>query len=222
MNAHATMSLPRKPHGSAVIIALCSALVSCLPAAIAQTAPAGASAPELPAVSARDASRPSPLPAWGLPGWGMPGWGMMAHPFESAGVEPGLTGRMGAAWGMMRGRHPDLWGGLDPWSVPDAGVAALGLSDEQAQRIDQIHEDVRQKLWPALGQMQAERFRLRQLHRVDRLDSAAIAEQQRKIDDIRRQVLRAHLDSRTQIEAVLSPEQRRLFRGMHSRWLLDD
>ena len=222
MNAGASLSPARNLRGAGAFVALFSAMVFCAPSAMSQGAPAGAVSTEAPSANARETSRLSPIPAWGLPGWGMPGWGMMTHPFESTGSDPGVVGRPAGPWGMMRGRHPDFWGGLDAWSVPDSGVAALGLTDEQAQRIDQIHEEVRQKLWPVLGQMQTERFRLRQLHRVDRLDVAAIAEQQRKIDDIRRQVLRAHLDSRAQIEAVLNPEQRRLFRGMHSRWLLDD
>ncbi len=146
----------------------------------------------------------------------MPGWGMMGRPIDGMGGEFGSWGRPGGHWDMMRGASPDGWMGHGGALTP------LALTEEQAQRIAAIHEEVRQKTWTLQGQWHAERFRLLQLHHAEPMDVSAVAEQQRKVDALKGQLQRAHLESRAQIEGVLTPEQRRTFRRIHSRWLLDD
>jgi Spy/CpxP family protein refolding chaperone len=70
-----------------------------------------------------------------------------------------------------------------------------------------------------MGRMRAEQFKLRGLYSADSVDPQAFAEQQKKVDDLRRQMIVSRLETRKQVEAVLTPEQRKQFRGLGPRWL---
>jgi len=70
-----------------------------------------------------------------------------------------------------------------------------------------------------MGKMRAEQFRLRSVYNADEVDFKAFAEQQRKVDDLRRELMVSRLQSRRQIENVLTPEQRKQFRQFGPRWL---
>ena len=63
-----------------------------------------------------------------------------------------------------------------------------------------------------MGKMRSEQFKLRQMVYGDKLDAAAIADQQKKVDDLRREILKSRVEARNQIAAVLTPEQRQQFR----------
>ncbi|MFH1604864.1 MAG: Spy/CpxP family protein refolding chaperone [Pseudomonadota bacterium] len=131
-------------------------------------------------------------PRWGGgPGYGpgyATGYGMMA----GAGHRPGP--------GMMQ-------------SYREARLRALGLKDEQRAKIDRIREETRQKNWNVIGQIRTERFKLREMYRADKINAAGIVDQQRKVDDLRRQVLLARLEARNQVFALLTPEQRQKARA---------
>jgi len=95
-----------------------------------------------------------------------------------------------------------------------AGVLArLGLTTDQQQKIATIHEDTRQKNWDAMGQLLSEQFRLSRLYLADALDVNAIIEQQKKVDELRRVLLKSHLEMEIQIEALLTKDQRELLRS---------
>ena len=98
-----------------------------------------------------------------------------------------------------------------------ARLQALGLDQTQRAKIDRIREEARSKNWDVLGQIRAERFKLRELYRTDTLDPAAIVEQQRKVDDLKRQVLRVRLEARNQVFALLTLEQREKARSFGPR-----
>jgi len=144
----------------------------------------------------------------GGPGYGPgPGYGMGMRPgmmphHRGAGPEGGP--------GMMRGRWERI-------------AQALGLTQDQRAQIGRIFEDTRRKNWDVIGQIRSERFRLREMVRGDKVDPNAAVEQKRKIDDLRRQVMRARLEARNQVLALLTPEQRekarslRPLRGMRDR-----
>jgi Spy/CpxP family protein refolding chaperone len=72
-----------------------------------------------------------------------------------------------------------------------------------------------------MGKMRSEQFKLRQMSFGDKLDAAAITEQQKKVDDLRRQMLKSRIESRNQIAAVLTPEQRKQFRQFGPWWVED-
>jgi Spy/CpxP family protein refolding chaperone len=69
--------------------------------------------------------------------------------------------------------------------------------------------------------MRTEMFKLRRMYNDDRADPKAVTEQQKKVDDLRREMLKSRLESRKQIEAVLTAEQRKQLRQA-GPWWLDD
>ncbi len=136
------------------------------------------------------------------PGGGGPGYG--------PGYGPGMMGGYGPGYGGGRGFGP---GG---------GLAALNLSSEQSEKIAAIQEENRRKNWDAMGQMRAEQFKLRQMFNADKIDSNAVAEQQKKVDELRRQMLKSRVDARNQVAAILTPEQRKQFKQFGPWWLRDE
>lgn len=151
----------------------------------------------------------------GGPGYG-PGYGpgmMGGGPGYGPGYGPGMRGGgpgYGPGYGAGRGYGPG------------AGyLESLNLSDEQRDKIQAIQEENRQKNWTAMGQMRSEMFALRRMYFADKVDANAVAEQQKKVDELRRQMLKSRLESRNQVEAVLTPEQRKQFRQYRPWWMQD-
>jgi Spy/CpxP family protein refolding chaperone len=149
-------------------------------------------------------------PAGPPPGYaGRPG--MMGGP----GGGPGMMGSPGAGPGMMGGIGGGTWDGSSRGQGNRfAGVLSrLGLTTDQQQKIATIHEDTRQKNWDAMGQLLSEQFRLSRLYLADTLDVNAIMEQQKKVDELRRVMLKSHIEMEIQIEALLTKDQRELLRS---------
>ena len=149
------------------------------------------------------------------PGYGPggPGYG----PGMMGGSGPGMMGGYGPGYGrgMMGGG-----GGYGPGGGASGGAtAALNLTDEQREKIFALQEQNRQKNWDKMGKMRAEQFKLRSMYNTDNVDPQAFAEQQKKVDDLRREMLVSRLETRKEVEAVLTPEQRKQFRQMGPRWL---
>ena len=143
-----------------------------------------------------------PRPGYGPgPGYGY-GPGMMGGNSPGDGYGRGMMGGYGPGWGHGGG----------------AGLASLNLTDEQREKIAKIQEDNRSKNWNTMGQMRGEMFKLRQMYFGDKLDSNAISEQQRKVDELRRQMLKAQIETRNQVAAILTPEQRQQFRSFGPWW----
>jgi len=147
------------------------------------------------------------------PGYGY-GPGMMGG--YGPGYGQGMMGGYGPGYGpgMMRGYGRGYGYGY--------GLAALNLTQEQADKIAAIREDVRRKNWDTMGQMHSEIFKLRRMYYSDNADPKAVSEQQKKVDDLRRQMITSHLESRKQIESVLTPEQRKQFKQSGPWWLEDE
>ena len=134
---------------------------------------------------------------------GGPGYGPQGFR-PGHGMGPGMMHGHGA--GTMRGRWERI-------------AHALGLSEDQRAKVGQIMEDTRRKNWDVLGQIQSERFKLREMVRGDRVDPNAAVEQKRKLDDLKRQVMRSRLEARNQVLALLTPEQREKARAFGpQRW----
>ena len=60
------------------------------------------------------------------------------------------------------------------------------------------------------------------MYNAESVDSKAIVEQQKNVDELRRQMLASRLDMRKQMEGVLTPEQRKQARQFGPWWLGDD
>jgi len=139
------------------------------------------------------------------PGYG-PGYGS-----GMGGYGPGMGGY---------GSGPGYGGGRG--FGPGGGLAALNLSSEQSEKVAAIQEENRRKNWDAMGQIRAEQFKLRQMYNADKIDSNAVSEQQKKVDELRRQMLKSRIDARNQVAAILTPEQRKQFRQFGPWGLRED
>jgi Spy/CpxP family protein refolding chaperone len=133
------------------------------------------------------------------------------------GYGPGMMGGGGYGPGMMGGGYGrGMMGGYG------GGFAALNLSDEQQEKIFAIQEDHRRKNFDTMSKVRSETFKLRRMYGADGVDAKSIVEQQKKVDDLRRQMLASRLDSRKQVESVLTAEQRKQFRQFGPWWLTDE
>jgi Spy/CpxP family protein refolding chaperone len=135
------------------------------------------------------------------PGPGGPGYG--------PGYGPGMMG----GYGYGGGYGPGMMGGYG------GGLGSLNLSAEQREKIVSVQEENRKANWSTMGQMRSEQFKLRQMYNADKVDSAAVGDQQKKVDELRRQMLKSHVEARNQINAILTPEQRKQFRQFGPGWM---
>jgi Spy/CpxP family protein refolding chaperone len=101
-------------------------------------------------------------------------------------------------------------------------ITALDLKDEQRDKIFAIQEENRSKNWGVMGQLRSEQFKLRRMYYADKVDAKALGEQQKKVDDLRRQMLQSRVEARNQIEAVLTPEQRKQMRQLGPWWMQEE
>jgi Spy/CpxP family protein refolding chaperone len=130
------------------------------------------------------------------------------------GPGPGMMGGYGRGYGP----GPGYGRGYGP----GGGLAALNLSDEQRDKIAAIQEEHRKKNWDRMGQMRSEQFKLRRMYSAEKVDPAAVGEQQKKVDDLRRQVIQSRVEARNQVQAVLTPEQRKQFRQFGPWWMQEE
>jgi len=160
----------------------------------------------------------------GMMGGGGPGYGPGMMGGGGPGYGPGMMGGGGPGYGP--GYGPGMMGGGGPGYGPGRGygpgagmLELLNLSDEQRDSIQVMQEENRQKNWTAMGQLRTDMFALRRMYYADKVDANAVAEQQKKVDELRRQMLKSRLESRNQMEAVLTPEQRKQFRQYRPWWM---
>ena len=135
------------------------------------------------------------------------------------GYGPGMMGGYGSGPGWGYGPR-----GGGPGFGPGAGggaLAALNLTDEQREKVLKIQEENRSKNWDLMGKMRSEQFKLRQMAYGEKLDANAISDQQKKVDELRRQMLKSRIESRNQIAAILTKEQQQQFRQFGPWWLED-
>jgi Spy/CpxP family protein refolding chaperone len=143
-------------------------------------------------------------------------------PGPGYGSGQGYGGGPGYGPGPGYGRGPMMGGpGWGPGMMrggPQAGCggqfALSDLTDDQQAKIARIQEENRARNWETMGQLRGEQFKLRQMHMADRLDSDAYLDQQRKVDELRRSLLKSRIEARNQIDALLTKEQRQQFRSV--------
>ena len=136
-----------------------------------------------------------------------------------AGTALALASSAGFAQGQGPGygQGPGMMGGQGMMGAGH-GLAALNLTDEQREKVFSIQEEGRKKNWTVMGEVRSEQFRLRNLYRQDPLDANKIAEQQKKVDGLRQQMLKSRVETHNQIAALLTPEQRKQLRQSAPWW----
>ena len=101
-------------------------------------------------------------------------------------------------------------------------LAALDLKDEQRDKILAIQEENRSKNWGTMGQLRAEQAKLRRMAIGEKIDPKAFAEQQAKVDALRRQMTQSRLEAHNQVLAILTPEQRKQMRQFGPWWVQEE
>jgi len=122
------------------------------------------------------------------------------------GYGPGM---MGAGPGMMMNSDMMMGPGM---TMGGPMMASLNLTDQQEDKLFALHEEMRTKNFATMGKMRAEAFKLNRLMKAENVDTKAVLEQQKKVDEVRREMFASHLEMRKQVEAVLTPEQRKQLR----------
>ena len=168
-------------------------------------------------------------PGYG-PGYGGgPGYGPGMMGGYGPGYGPGMMGGgpgygPGRGYGLGGGYGPGMMGGYGPGRGygPGAGLPEqLALTDEQREKIQGLQEENRQKNWTTMGQLRAETFKLRRMYATEKLDANALADQQKKVDELRRQMLKSRVENYNQVDAMLTPEQRKQFHQYRPWWMED-
>lgn len=133
------------------------------------------------------------------------------------GYGPGMMGGYGQGYGPGYGR------GMMGYGPGGGGLfARLNLTDEQQDKIFAIQEQNHSKNFGTMSKMRAEGYKLQRMLNAENPDSKAIVEQQKKVDDLRREMLASRLESRKEIEKVLTPEQRKQFRHFGPWWVREE
>jgi Spy/CpxP family protein refolding chaperone len=146
---------------------------------------------------------------------------------DCPGMGPGMMGSGMRGGGMMGGGgHGMMGGGMMGQGMSVGGMgygmlSQLNLSDEQWAKVTDIHEEARSKNWALMGRIQDESFKLRKLMAASPRDRKAIAEQYRKLGELRQQRFEARLETHDKVEAVLTPEQRQQLRRLGPWWAED-
>jgi Spy/CpxP family protein refolding chaperone len=153
----------------------------------------------------------------GGPGYGPMMGGYGGGPGMMGGYGPGARGGYGPGYG--RGGYGPGYGRGGGYG---GGPLSLDLSDDQREKVLALQEEHRRKNWDTMGKMRNEMFKLRNLAWSDKVDTNAYTEQQKKVDDLRREMIKSRLENRKQVEAILTPEQKKQLRTYGPWWLQED
>lgn len=155
-------------------------------------------------------------------GPGMMGPGMMGGgPGYGRGWRDEDDDRWG--WGMMGGRGMGMMGGrgmgpgmmMDGMGMMGFGLGAIGrldLNDSQRRQVQKIDDELRRKNWDLMGKMHDEMSRMRDAMWTDKRDRAAILAGNKRMSELRQQMLENMLDAADKAEGVLTPQQREQLR----------
>lgn len=136
------------------------------------------------------------------------GPGMMGS-YGGGGMGPGMMGGYGMGPGMMGGyggygMGPGMMGGFQFGTIE-----RLDLTAEQRQQLDKIEGDLRKKNWALMGKMHDEMDELYEpTTKPGGPDRAAILAANKRMSELRQEMLENSLDARERAEALLTPQQR--------------
>lgn len=148
---------------------------------------------------------------------------------ETGGMGPGMMGGYGSGpsdrddmgYGMMH-RGGMMGGPMMGGPMMDgAGMMGLGLRDlyrldldvNQRRQVQRIDDELRRKNWDVMGKMHDEMSTLRAaMWSAGKRDRAAILASNKRMFDLRQQMLENGLDAADRAEAVLTPQQREQLR----------
>lgn len=154
------------------------------------------------------------------PGYGM-GHGMMGHG-GNWGMGPGMMGSCMMGPGMMGPgmMGPGMMGPgmMGPGMLGGFGmgaVARLDLDENQRKQVLKLEDDLRRKNWDLMGKMQDEMAKMRDaLSTADKRDRSTVLAANKRMAELRQQMLENALDTADKAEALLNAKQREELRRM--------
>lgn len=94
----------------------------------------------------------------------------------------------------------------------DRVKTALGLTDQQADRLRQIAVDTEKSTVMTRAEIAVRSMELRELLRADKPEREAVMKKVQEISDLRGQIMKQHIESLLATKTVLTPEQQRKMR----------
>ncbi|MBI1983764.1 MAG: Spy/CpxP family protein refolding chaperone [Acidobacteria bacterium] len=95
--------------------------------------------------------------------------------------------------------------------------AALGLTDEQSNRLRQILVESQKSSLKLRADLGVRRIELRELMRVEKPDRDAVMKKVQEISDLRGQMMKQRVDSLLASKTILTPEQQQKIRSFMHR-----
>lgn len=138
------------------------------------------------------------------------GYGMGPGMMGGYGMGPGMMGGYGMGPGMMGGlgRGPGMMGGYGSAGYGLGLLERLDLSATQREQLRKIEDDLRRKNWDVMGRMQDEMAKARDAWTVGKTDRSAILAANKRMFELRQQMLENRLDAQDKAEALLTPQQK--------------
>lgn len=96
----------------------------------------------------------------------------------------------------------------------DRVKAALGLTDQQSDRFRQITVEAEKATVKTRAEMAVRGIELRELLRADKPDREVVMKKVQEISDLRRDMMRQHVDALLAAKTVLTPEQQKKIRAL--------
>ena len=134
------------------------------------------------------------------------------------GMGPGMMGeygygRGGGMMGRGYGMGPGMMGsgfdcGMGHSFAGAAALSSLDLSDAQRKQVLSIQDQVRKSNWDLMGKMQDEMAKQRDLFADGKRDRAAITAVNKRMFELRQQMLGNSFDAAEKVETILTPQQR--------------
>ena len=140
-------------------------------------------------------------------GYGM-GPGLMGG-YGGYGMGPGMMGGYGGY-----GMGPGMMGGYEL-----GAIERLDLTAEQRQQLDKIEGDLRKENWALMGKMHDQMDELYDPEtNSGKRDRAAILAANKRMSDLRQQMLENSLNAADKAEALLTPQQREQYQRLARAW----
>ncbi len=143
----------------------------------------------------KQAARPFVHPDHCHPGMGHGGYGM------TDGYGMGGHGMGGFGHGM----------GMNMLGPRSAMIWSLDLTPDQRSKITKLIGKLQHDNWATMGTIMDDAGVLRDLYHADKRDSVAIDNTYQRIFDLKRKMIKSSLDTETEIENLLTPEQTKQF-----------
>jgi len=155
---------------------------------------------------------------YGAPSGGCPemGLGRMGGGHH---MGPEMMGGYPMGPGMMGGYRGDVMGpGMMMGGYGIGIIRRLDLSDDQRRRLAPIEDELRRKNWDLMGKVQDEMAKLRDASwSPDKRDRNAILAANKRMSELRQQMLENSLDAQDKAEVLLTAPQKEQLRQLR-RW----